>query len=228
MGHRLVHAALLALVVLVLGGPAGAQSGPAASARATGVSVVVPGGKGGSAATVEAPPRAVASIGSWSYGDGAVGVGSTSTAAGAGAGTGGSASSSATVRSVSLFGGEIRVDAVVAKASARASGSGAAGSLAESSLSGLVVLGEPVEPAANARLSLSDWGYVIVLEQAVVRRDDEQRGFRGFVTGLHVVLTKEHGGLPAGTEVRVGYAEAAASAPRPKPAQEPEPPTSGG
>jgi murein DD-endopeptidase MepM/ murein hydrolase activator NlpD len=34
------------------------------------------------------------------------------------------------------------------------------------------------------------------------------------VSGLHVVLTSAHGGLPAGTEIVVGYAEAAASAPK--------------
>ena len=70
---------------------------------------------------------------------------------------------------------------------------------------------------------LGDWGYVVTLEQAVVRRSSPRRGFRGFVTGLHVVLTADHGGLPAGTEIMVGYAEAAASAPKPKPLPPPAP-----
>jgi murein DD-endopeptidase MepM/ murein hydrolase activator NlpD len=57
-----------------------------------------------------------------------------------------------------------------------------------------------------------------------VRRADNRFGFRGFVTALHVVLTAEHGGLPAGTEIRVGYADAAASAPKPAPAPPSPPP----
>ncbi|MGH7359499.1 MAG: choice-of-anchor P family protein, partial [Candidatus Rokuibacteriota bacterium] len=85
-----------------------------------------------------------------------------------------------------------------------------------------------VEAGPNARVNLADWGYAVVLEQAVVRQNSSRRGFRGFVTGLHVVLTKDHGGLPAGTEISIGYAEAAASAPKAKPAPAPTPPTSGG
>jgi murein DD-endopeptidase MepM/ murein hydrolase activator NlpD len=37
------------------------------------------------------------------------------------------------------------------------------------------------------------------------------------VSGLHVRLTADHGGLPAGTDITIGYAEAAASAPKPPP-----------
>ena len=36
------------------------------------------------------------------------------------------------------------------------------------------------------------------------------KGYRGFVTALDVHLNADHGGLPAGTEILVGYAEAAA------------------
>jgi murein DD-endopeptidase MepM/ murein hydrolase activator NlpD len=129
------------------------------------------------------------------------------------------------VQSVSLFGGEITVDSVVVKATARASASGAQGSLAASSLSNLVVLGESVAPAVNKRVSLGDWGYAVLLEQAVVHQNSGRRGFRGFVTGLHVVLTAAHGGLPAGSEILVGYAEAAASAPKPPPPPPPPPPS---
>ena len=41
------------------------------------------------------------------------------------------------------------------------------------------------------------------------------RGYDGQVTELDVKLTGDHGGLPAGSEIRVGFAEAAArTAPR--------------
>ena len=242
MAHRVLNATLLAVIVLAVGAPAGAQSGPDASARASGVRVVLPGGDGGTAGGVAAPPEASATLNGWSYGEGAVSVGSTSTAAGTGGASGSATSNaSATIQSVSLFGGEITAAGISAKATARATGSGVQGSLAASSLSNLVVLGNPVQAVPNARVDLADWGYVVVLEQAVVRQNGARRGYRGFVSGLHVVLTKEHGGLPAGTEITIGYAESAASAPRPAPAQptpqpspqpnqqpQPDPPGSGG
>ena len=225
MRFRAVHATLVALAVLALGASAAAQSAPSSSARAFGVRVLLPDGTVASSAPVSSPPRSSATVDGWSYGEGAVVSGGTSTAARSGAGAEAStATGSASVRSVSLFGGEITVDGVFMRASARASGSGASGDLSASSLSNLVVLGEPVQAGQNGRVALGDWGYAITLETAVVRKQGSLRGHRGFVTGLHVVLTAAHGGLPAGTEIMVGYAEAAASAPRPKPAPPPPPP----
>jgi hypothetical protein len=221
---RAVHATLVALAVLALCASAAAQSAPSSSARAFGIRVLLPDGTVASSAPVSSPPRNSATVDGWSYGEGAVVSGWTSTAARSGAGAEGStANGSASVRSVSLFGGEITVDGVLMRASARASGSGASGDLSASSLSNLVVLGEPVQAGQNGRVALGDWGYAITLEKAVVRKQGSLRGYRGFVTGLHVVLTAAHGGLPAGTEIMVGYAEAAASAPRPKPAPPPPP-----
>jgi murein DD-endopeptidase MepM/ murein hydrolase activator NlpD len=224
VGHRALSATILALGLLALGAPAGAQTAPASSSRATAVRVVLPDGTVAAAAPVTAPPRAGATLEGWSYADGAVATGWISTGARAGrTSASGAATGSATIQSVSLFGGEITADAVFAKASARATGSSAAGSLSASSVSNLVVLGEPVAAGSNGRVSLGNWGYAIVLEQAVNRDRGKRNGFRGFVTGLHVVLTAAHGGLPAGTEIVVGYAEAAASAPKPKPAPAPTP-----
>ena len=224
VSHRVVQAALVVLAVLSLGASAAAQSAPSSSARAFGIRVVLPGGAVASSASVSAPPRRNATLDGWSYADGAVVSGWTSTAARTSTSAAGStAGGSATVRSVSLFGGEVTVDGVFVKGSARASGSGANGDLSASSLSNLVVLGESVRAGANARIPLGDWGYAVTLERAVVRSRGARLGYRGFVTGLHVVLTAAHGGLPAGTEIMVGYAEAAASAPKPKP--EPPPPS---
>ena len=79
----------------------------------------------------------------------------------------------------------------------------------------LVVLGASVAATPNAKITLGDWGYAIALEQAVTDQNTTQRrGHRGFVVGLHVHLTADHGGLPAGTEIFIGYAEAAATAPK--------------
>jgi Peptidase family M23 len=225
VAHRVVYVTILALGVLLLGGSAAAQSAPAASSSAYGVRVVLPGGTGKSAAAVSAPPRGGITLNGFGYGDGAVSTGGLSTAARTSVSSSATADGSATIRSVSLFGGEITADAVVVRATARASGNGAAGSLGGSSVSSLVALGSPVQASGNRRVALGDWGYMIVLEQAVVRQSQSRLGFRGFVTGLHVVLTAAHGGLPAGTEIMVGYSEAAASARKAAPPPPPSPPT---
>jgi len=224
--NRVVHAAFVALTVLALGASAAAQSIPSSSARALGVRVLLPDGTVAASAAVSSPPRDAVTVDGWSYGEGAVVTGWTSTSAKSSAGSeGATANGSASVRTVSLFGGEITIDGVFVKAGARASGTGADGDLSASSLSNLVVMGQPVRAGQNARVALEDWGYAVTLEKAVVRKQGARHGYRGFVTGLHVVLTAPHGGLPAGTEIMVGYAEAAASASKPRPA--PPPPAEG-
>lgn len=225
MTARLASAAAVALLLLVPGISAGAaeQTGKG-SARAYAVRVLVPSGAGGGAGSVAAPPAQAASLPGYSYGEGAVTTGFLATSSRASARAArGSGAGSASVQSVSLFGGEIAADAVFAKATASARGTGASGSLAASSLSNVRILGEAVQAAPNVRVELGDWGYAVLLEQAVVRQKQGRFGYRGFVTGLHVVLTAEHGGLPAGAQILVGYAEAAASAPKPPPPPQPAP-----
>jgi murein DD-endopeptidase MepM/ murein hydrolase activator NlpD len=139
------------------------------------------------------------------------------------------------VASVSLFGGEVTAEAITSEAVAKASPSKETGGLSGSSVTNLVILGSAVMATPNARVRLGDWGYAVVLEQAVTEQKTTQRlGRRGFVSGLHVHLTSAHGGLPAGTEIFVGYAEAAATAlkahlppqsPPPPPAVPPTPPS---
>ena len=198
--NRVVHAAFVALTVLALGASAAAQGIPSYSARAFGVRVLLPDGTVSASAAVSAPPRDAASVDGWSYGEGAIVTGATSTSARSGVGSrSATANGSASVRSVSLFGGEITADGVSVKGSASASGTGATGDLSASSLSNLVVLGEAVRAGRNGRVALGDWGYAVTLESAVVRTQGNRQGYRGFVTGLHVVLTAAHGGLPAGT-----------------------------
>ena len=51
----------------------------------------------------------------------------------------------------------------------------------------------------NLRVQLGDWGYLIVLEQvAEAPVADGTKNARGAVNALHVVLTADHAGLPAG------------------------------
>jgi murein DD-endopeptidase MepM/ murein hydrolase activator NlpD len=214
---RVVLGVMFALCALVAGSAAGAAgSAPVASASAFGVRVVEPGKSAATAGAISSPPQSAASLVGYSDGSGAVSVGQISAGTQATVDGGRSIARATTaVASVSLFGGEITVDSVDLRASSHASATAAGGALSASSLTNLVVFGQAVTPGANARVPLADWGYAVVLEQAVVRQNtSSRRGYRGFVTGVHVHLTAEHGGLPAGSEIFVGYAEAAATAPK--------------
>jgi murein DD-endopeptidase MepM/ murein hydrolase activator NlpD len=174
----------------------------------------VPGKAPASAGSISSPPQSAASVVSWSYGDGAVTTGAIT------GGTNGTVDddravgrSVVKVSSVSLFGGEVTADSVTSKSVSRASPSSAGGDLSGSGVSNLIVLGASVAVSANQKIPLDDWGYAIALEQAVTDQNTSlRRGHRGFVVGLDVHLTADHGGLPAGTEIFIGYAEAAATA----------------
>ena len=214
MRLRVVLGALLLLALVSAGSSGAVAVSPAASASAFGVRVVVPGKPPASAASISSPPQSAASVVSWSYGDGAVTTGAIT------GGTNGTVDddravgrSVVKVSSVSLFGGEVTAGSMTSKSVSRASPSSANGDLSGSAVSSLVVLGASVTVSANQKVSLGDWGYAIALEQAVTDQNTSQRrGHRGFVVGLHVHLTADHGGLPAGTEIFIGYAEAAATA----------------
>jgi murein DD-endopeptidase MepM/ murein hydrolase activator NlpD len=238
---RVALGVILALAALAAGGSSGAATTKAAaSASAFGVRVIVPGKGTVTAGGLSSPPQAAASLVSWAHSSGAVSVGEISAGTQATSSGGRAvARTLASVSSVTLFGGEITASSVDVRANAHATSSAAGGSLANSSVSGLVVLGAAVSPGVNEKVTLGDWGYAVVLEQAVVTQNTRtRRGQRDFVSGLHVHLTAAHGGLPAGAEIFVGYAQAAASAPKqlsvptppplPTPSPTPPPPTQSG
>ena len=204
-------ALIAVLAALAAASAAAAGGGASASAGAVGVRVTVPGAEDVTAGLVEAPPEATADVPSFALGD-AVATGEVAASAGASAGTRGDAVATATVSGVSLFGGEITVGLAAVTASAGASAARAGGSVALSSLSDVTVLGQAVEPAANARVVLGDWGYAVLLEERVLPALSGTPSFAGSVAALHVYLTADHGGLPAGSEIVVGFASATASA----------------
>jgi murein DD-endopeptidase MepM/ murein hydrolase activator NlpD len=113
---------------------------------------------------------------------------STSSIAAAGA-------ASAELESLSVFDGDIGVDAVTADL---ASG----GDVSGSSVDGLTVLGLPVRATPGERIPLADWGYAVVLAERP-----------GHVTALDVVLTAAHDGLPAGSELQFGDASGVVAVP---------------
>ena len=210
------------LALLLVGGgaaPAGGGAGGAASS-AFGVKVVLPGQAAVVAGEVSSPPKGSFATPSFQYpADGsAVTSGAISAGTSATAGSAPSAAAAATVSGLSLFDGDVVAQTVSAHADASANEKTASGGVGGSGFAGLTVLGAPIaSPAANQRVQLADWGYVLLLEQGSA----PSPSYSGFVTALDVHLTRDHGGLPAGSEILVGRAQAsaevAAATPPPKP-----------
>ncbi len=202
--------ALAALALLFVAGgasSAGSSAGGAASS-AFAVRVVLPGQTAVTVAEVSAPPRGAFSTPSFQYPtDGsAVTSGAISATTSATSGPAPSAAAAANVSDLSLFDGDIVARKVSAGAHASAGQTTAQGDMG-GSFDGLTVLGTAVTaPAENQRIALADWGYVLLLEQG----SNPAPRYSGFVTALDVHLTRDHGGLPAGSEILVGRAEASA------------------
>ena len=108
-------------------------------------------------------------------------------------------------------------ESVTGEAHTSAGGASASGDTGVTGFTGLVVLGQPVTPTANQQIQLGDWGYAIALEQKSQRLDKPTPGQHNVVTALDVFLTADHGGLPAQSEIQIGYAEANAQASEPAP-----------
>jgi murein DD-endopeptidase MepM/ murein hydrolase activator NlpD len=223
VGKRLGLGFLAAAAVLLsVGAAPAAERAADASATAFGARVLTPGG-GVTGGGVSAPPSS-SSSGAFVHGEGAVSAGGFTTRASAQESSRAEAAASSKVTGVSLFGGEVAASSVTVQTRATASGEGATRSFAGSSVTGLTVFGKSVEGSPNARVPLGDWGYLVVLEQAVAATGPEGNGRRVSAAGLHMHLTADHGGLPAGTDITIGYAEASASAAKdPPPEPEPEP-----
>ena len=112
------------------------------------------------------------------------------------------------------FGGEITAASVVAHASATAQPGSATGNITGTSVTNLVALGQPAA-TDGATVVLGDWGSLRTIESGAT--GTTATGYHGFVTALDIHLTADHGGLPAGTSILVGYAEVAAEAAPPEP-----------
>lgn len=213
---RLAPVALGLVIVVSTVGSAGAsrsENSSTVSARAFAVQVAVPGQAGSSSASVAAPPDAVAAGASFPYPtDGSVvNTGSITSGAFATPGSSASSSASAEISTVSIFGGDVTAATVTAKAKASANTRASAADSAGSIVTGLVILGQAITPGAGTQFPIGDWGYVLTLQDGKTSLDaPNAKGARAFVTGLQVRLTADHYGLPAGTEVMIGYAESLA------------------
>ena len=119
-----------------------------------------------------------------------------------------SAKAESVVTGVSLFGGEITADAVTARASAGTGHSGAGGNANGSGVTNL----RRRRPAGHAgTTSRSATGAQLTVGSQTVDRTAPAgtTGYQGLVTELDLRLTADHGGLPASSEIQIGYAEVA-------------------
>ena len=212
MYPRLIALLLIAGALAAAATGASTPSQPAiVSATAHGISILVPGQPASVAAESTAPGTAATGVadGFVFPADGSlVRTGALSSSVSSRATGDAGAQAVSDVLGITLFNGEVTAESVAGRAKAGAAGADALGSR----VTNLVVLGTPVAATPNLRVQLGDWGFLVALEQvAEAPVADGTRNARGAVNGLHVVLTADHAGLPAGTEILVGHAEAAAS-----------------
>ena len=214
---RLPVALALAGIVLATGsaGASPRASTAGAAARASAIRVLVPGQPGAERVVVSAPPDTVGFASGFSYPDdgSVVTTGSLTASASTDTGATAAATASSEVSSLSLFGGEVTVGTITARAKAATQGRRASGDVTGSGVSGLTVLGQAVAATSSARVTLGDWGYASVLEQASTPGSSGgAQTYDGYVTALDIHLTAAHGGLPAGSEIQAGYAKVSVQA----------------
>jgi murein DD-endopeptidase MepM/ murein hydrolase activator NlpD len=216
--RRAAYTVVLVLAVLttasagVSGSRAAGSGSGLATAHAYGIRVIVPGQAGAATPTVAAPPAQVQFSGAFSY-NGLVTAGSANSSVSAEAGTKATATAAAEVTSLSIFNGEITASSISAHAQATATSASATGDASGSAVEGLVALGQAVPSGGGA--SLADWGSLSTIQ--ATSSGSASTGYQGSVTALVIQLTADHGGLPAGTSILVGYADVAAQAAPPPP-----------
>lgn len=193
--------------------------GPTASAAALAVRIVLPTGRVvGSRAITGGASGGTATTASFSYpSDGSVIVtGKTGAATRTREAKTATAVATAAASNISIFEGEITADSASAQASAAAAAGNAGGGFGGTGVVHLQALGRP---HAYGKALLSDWGSLTISSHTTDRTADPGiKSYDGVSVALEIQLTAAHGGLPAGTEIQVGYAAAQAQTAPPVPA----------
>ncbi len=216
MTARLSVAMGCACLGLVLGGSAAATPpvliGPPVSAQAFAVQVISPDGTvAGATLQAEAPPPATVSPAPFAYpSDGSIVSADSTSATVSASAADGTAAARADLQNLSLFGGEITVSEVRAAVSSAAT----IGDLSDSTITNLIVFGTSVsEPTPDLEIPLADWGSLTVLRESTSQSQGFVPAWHGTVTALVVHLDRDHLGLPAGSTIRIGFADASARSP---------------
>ena len=130
----------------------------------------------------------------------------------AASGTEATAHTTVTAGAVSLLGGLVSAASLRVAAGADAKNGNAKSSI-RARVSGLRVGGVAVNAATNDVIDLPGVGTLTVSETVEAIRSPGGR--RTFTVALHLRMSKAAAGLPAGSEILVGYAEGGAAAPKP-------------
>ncbi len=206
---------LLVGALLVAASASAVSSAPSngASAHAFGVKITAPQGVFGTPEAA-APPSATQPSQGYSYpADGSiVSIDSVSTNVATTSGVLATATATVALNGVKLFGGELSIEQVVASANAEASATQANGDISQTSVNGATFQGQPIAISPNGRVPLGDWGYMQTLVQTVGAGDPGTKGNHQSLRVLDIHITTDHGGLAAGSEVIIGWADARAQA----------------
>jgi murein DD-endopeptidase MepM/ murein hydrolase activator NlpD len=222
-----IRLAVAVLTVLVASAALAAAAPPPRSAdsgaNAFLVRITIPGQDAVSIGGLEWPTSTTADVQSFQYPeDGSiVSVGRSRAAVFVSPGSAVATQSFAEAIVVSLFNGEVVAGKVTASVSAGASARSAGAQTSGSEVQGLRALGRDL-PSTGGSASLEDWGTLTVLSTDSGSSKARPPRAQATVTALRVSLSAEHGGLPAGSEIVIGNAQAVAvadlSAPPPRPA----------
>jgi murein DD-endopeptidase MepM/ murein hydrolase activator NlpD len=200
------------------------------SSSAVLVRITIPGEETVSLGELTWPTNTSADVQSFQYpADGSiVSLGRSRASVSAQTGEAAAAQALAEVIVLSLFGGEVTAGQVTASTSAGASVRSAGFDVSASAVNGLQALGQAVATSPGSNATLADWGSLSVRTENTGSRPAGPPGAQASVVALRVRLTADHGGLPAGSEILVGSAQAVAVAKlpaRPRPPGERPPPT---
>jgi murein DD-endopeptidase MepM/ murein hydrolase activator NlpD len=208
VNRRLGPLAVLALGAVLVLGPVTGSSAPVrnvSSSQAYAIRIVVPGQAVVTTGYVSAPNDSSSSNAGFSYpADGSVLTSGSVTANAAAVGASPSvlATASAEVTGISLFGGEVTVQLVDARLRATAGPDGGTGDFTGTTVSG-------IGGSAVTGSQLGDWGTLTVgTGTGESTEENGAHGWHGSVSALDIRLIADHGGLPAGSEILIGYTAA--------------------
>ncbi len=180
------------------------------AARAFLVRITIPGQDTVALGDLEWPTSTTADVQSFQYPtDGSiVSVGRSRASVFASPGAAAATQSFAEAIVVSLFNGEVVAGKVTASVSAGASARSVGSDTSASEVQGLRALDRDLAGTPGASTTLENWGILTVLSTSGGTRKKGPPAAQASVAALRVTLIAAHGGLPAGSEIVVGSAEA--------------------